>query len=262
MGSGEARPVEEMLTVALEVVGLLADSCTRIAIAGSIRRGEPMVKDIELVCVPAFKPLPSPKSDFIVLPNQNALDYMCEKLRQDGIIQPRMNAHMNPQSWGSQQKWACYRGVNLDIYAVLPGFSWGRELLIRTGPGDANAVLVTRDGVINQHGHRGVCPAPYEFRQRELWCGSVHVPTAEEIDVFAALGLPYIAPHMRSVAMYQRWASRRAYRQPTDAWGKECGWPGRSVVDFCWPSRRGDDVWIGGQRRVIWPVVTVQQMSA
>lgn len=53
MSDGEKRPHADMLAVALEVRGLLALACTRIAIAGSVRRGKALVGDIEIVAQPA-----------------------------------------------------------------------------------------------------------------------------------------------------------------------------------------------------------------
>lgn len=239
MSSGQPKPHAEMLMLALEVIALLAEGCTRIAIAGSLRRGKAMVGDIEIVCQPDFQALPATRSAFI-LTKQNAVNHACDNLRYHDIFQPRLNNKGNPQSWGDQQKWFRYKGVNVDLYSVLPGYSWGRELLIRTGPGDANAVLVTRDGVRNREGYVGVLPEPYQFRDRELYAGNVHVETPEEKDVFHALGLPYIVPFLRSVEMYQRWASRRVDPLP-DEWVKKFdsrtrGWVGAPNY--------GNDVWL------------------
>lgn len=242
MSGGQAKPHAEMLALALEVIALLAEGCKRITIGGSLRRGKAMVGDIEIVCQPDFQALAATRSAFI-LTKQNAVNHACDHLRYHDIFQPRLNNKGNPQSWGDQQKWFRYKGVNVDLYSVLPGYSWGRELLIRTGPGDANAVLVTRDKVRNREGHVGVLPEPYQFRERELYAGEIRVETPEEKDVFHALGLPYIAPPLRSVEMYQRWAGRRADPLP-DEWLKKYGSRNRGWVgapDY------GNDVWLPGQ---------------
>lgn len=141
MSSGEPRPHRDMLRLAIEVVKLLAPYTTRIAVAGSLRRGKALVGDIEIVCQPDEQFLPTGGKGFIEI-RQNGLNWKCNRLREKQIFEPRLNSNGNPQSWGDQQKWFRYQGVNVDLYAVLPGYSWGREMVIRTGPGDANGVLV------------------------------------------------------------------------------------------------------------------------
>src|SRR5262245_13303597 len=121
-----------MLCLALEVVKLLAPYCARIAIAGSIRRGKATVGDIEIVCEPDYQPLPT-GSGFLVM-KQNGLNWICEALRRDGVFEQRYRLDGNLSAWGDQMKHARYKGVNLDLFMVLPGYSWGREILIRTGP--------------------------------------------------------------------------------------------------------------------------------
>lgn len=235
MSGGQPRPHADMLCLALEVVKRLAEYTTRIAIAGSLRRGKATVGDIEIVCQPDFQHLPSGRSGFIHF-KQNAVNWACDRLREDVVFEPRLNSNSNPQSWGDQQKWFRYQGVNVDLYSVLPGYSWGRELLIRTGPLDANTCLVTRQGVTNRQGIRGVCPEPFQFANRELYAGDVHVPTPEEKDVFAALKLPYIAPPLRAAATYQKWADRWAYREMPTEWGDDNpgqGWVGAPDVGGC-----------------------------
>lgn len=244
MSSGEPRPHAEMMRLAVEVCRLLAPYCTRIAVGGSLRRGKAMVGDIEIVCQPDEQPLPAGAKGFITF-KQNAANWICDRLREQNVFEPRPNHLGNPQSWGDQQKWFRYKDVNVDLYAVLPGFSWGRELVIRTGPGDANGVMVTKVGTRNRDGHFGILPTGYQFQNRELYRGEILIPTPEEKDVFAALDLPYIPPPLRSVELYQRWAARRPGRkQPTR--GAESG--GLMTLKS---SLFGDDVWVNGQQRFL-----------
>lgn len=226
-----------MLRLAIEVVKLLAPYTTRIAVAGSLRRGKALVGDIEIVCQPDEQFLPTGGKGFIEI-RQNGLNWRCNRLREKQIFEPRLNSNGNPQSWGDQQKWFRYQGVNVDLYAVLPGYSWGREMVIRTGPGDANGVLVTNVGARNRDGHWGVLPKQFKFQNRELYVGDMCIPTPEEKDVFAALDMPYIPPPLRSVEMYQRWAARRALRElPTP----KAESPRLMMAQ---DSRFGDDIWL------------------
>lgn len=209
MSGGEPRHHVEMLGLALEVVTLLGDYCTRIAIGGSLRRGKAMVGDIEIVCQPEFRALPTGRNGFIQV-KQDAVKWKCDRLLEDRVFEPRLNLNGNPESWADRHKRAWYKGVKLDLFIVQPDRSWGYTMLIRTGPGDANGVLVTRDGVRNHEGNLGICPEPYAFKDGDLHVGEMRIDTPEEKDVFQALGLPYIAPPLRSVEMYQRWAARRS----------------------------------------------------
>lgn len=241
MSGGEAKPHAEMLGLALEVIALLAESCTRIAIGGSLRRGKAMVGDIEIVCQPDFQELPMGRAGFIHM-KQDAVKWKCDRLLEDRIFQPRTNMSGNVEAWADRHKRAWYKGVKVDLFIVLPDRSWGYTMLLRTGPGDANQVLVTREGVYNREGNRGICPQPYEFKDGDLHVGDQRVETPEEKDVFAALGLPYIAPPLRSVEMYQRWAGRRADPLP-DEWlqkfaSRSRGWVGAPAY--------GNDVWKPG----------------
>jgi hypothetical protein len=52
MSAGTRLPLAEAQAVADELVGLLAESCVRFAIAGSIRRQERTCGDVELVVIP------------------------------------------------------------------------------------------------------------------------------------------------------------------------------------------------------------------
>ena len=241
MSGGQAKPHAEMLKLALEVIALLGESCTRIAVGGSLRRGKKDIGDIEIICQPDFQPLPTAKGGFIRI-KQNAVNWMCDSLRDQQIFQPRLNMTGNIEAWADRHKRAWYKGVKVDLFIVLPDRSWGYTMLLRTGPGDANQALVTREGVYNREGNRGICPQPYEFRDGDLHVGEQRIETPEEKDVFAALGLPYIAPPLRSVEMYQRWAGRRVDPYPEE-WlklfeSRARGWVG--APDY------GNDVWLPG----------------
>lgn len=247
MSSGESRPHAEMLSLAMEVIELFAPYCTRIAVAGSLRRGKPTAGDIEIVCQPAFQPLPT-KGGFLHI-QQNAINWICDSLRQRDVFEPRLNLNGNPQAWGDRHKRAFYRGVPLDLFIVLPDRSWGWTMMLRTGPGEANGVLVTNEGIRNHDGNQGILPTGFRFSEGELYLRENHIPTPEEPDVFEALGLPYIAPPLRTVEMYQRWANRRPYRQHCyDADGVMCSnWVGAPCKD---------DVWVNGRQQVLrWPMV-------
>lgn len=251
MSSGEPRPHSEMMRLAVEVARLLAPYCTRIAVAGSLRRGKAMVGDIEIVCAPDFQPLPSGRKGFIQV-RQDAVNWKCDRLREEEIFTPKLNLQGNPEAWAERHKLAFYKGVKLDLYIVQPDRSWGYTMLLRTGPGDANGVLVTKQGVRNRDGNLGILPAGYQFREGELWRDEFHLPTPEEKDVFAALDLPYIAPPLRSVQMYQLWRNRKR-QTPHEFWKRYGGEQGLGslMVMSSMPAGFGDDVWVNGRQRFL-----------
>src|SRR5690349_5390941 len=52
MSDTEKRPYNQVMTVALNLVGALTPACHRIEIAGSLRRKKELVGDIEIVAIP------------------------------------------------------------------------------------------------------------------------------------------------------------------------------------------------------------------
>lgn len=194
MSSGVERPIREMIPLALEVIGFVADCCSRVAIAGSIRRGKPAVRDVEIVAQA----------------KQGVLDRRCDELFRLDVLGKRQKSNGHLVAWGPRYKAAWYRGVPLDLFIVLPDRQWGPTMLIRTGPGEANGVLVTQEGVLNRDGLRGILPKTMQFKEGRLWAHGLAIDTPEEEDVFYRVGLPWLPPHERSARTYQKWAACRA----------------------------------------------------
>lgn len=198
-----------MTRAAVEVMSLLVDVCERIEIAGSLRRLKPEVSDVELVCVPL---------------SEVALYRRCEELHRARIFQKRLNKRGHSIAWGQREKAVWYmrldeasgvpKGVPVDIFIVLPDRSWGVTMLLRTGPGDANQVLVTAEGIKNNNGDLGILPRGMKFRDAALWVQEIQLETPEEWDVFNVMDMPYLPPAMRSVENYHRWAGRRKVHRP------------------------------------------------
>lgn len=191
MSSGAEKPIREMIPLALHVLGFLMEYCERVAIAGSIRRGKPMVRDIELV----------------VQAREGVLDRRCDELLRLGVFTKRTKSNGALLSWGSRYKAAWYADVPVDIFIVLPDRQWGPTMLIRTGPGDANRVLVTQQGIRNGDDNYGILPKVMRFSEGRIWAHTLAMNTPEEEDVFRCVGLPWIAPHKRSVEEYQKWSN-------------------------------------------------------
>ncbi len=190
MGLKVARAVAE------ELIEDLTPACERIEIAGSIRRGRPDVGDIELVVIPKFGTFAGPQSLFgDAEPEPTKINWLedhCLEMRERGIFLDRRDKH-GKASWGPRFKRLIFHSVPLDLFAVLPPAQWGCLFTIRTGPADFSKRLVTS----TRFG--GLMPAWLHVQDgalRHIDGGEI-VPTPEEIDFFAALGVPFIEPGLR-----------------------------------------------------------------
>jgi len=152
--------LERAQKIAEGIVGGLEQYCERIEVAGSVRRGKPTVRDIDLVVIPR---------------DRDALDHrlmQLGKLKMAGlkIVRVRMEE------------------ITLDVYYATPE-TWATLLLIRTGSAENNIRLATLakkkgwhlaaagDGLFNEKGER--------------------IAGDSEESIFEALGLPYQAPEER-----------------------------------------------------------------
>lgn len=193
-------PLAQAEEYAAEIVGLLAPACSRIEIAGSIRRRRPDVGDIEIVCIPTL--IPVIDQDLFSAPIQgepvNLLDSRCLKLIGDGTLDLRPDKNGRSAN-GSRYKRLLYRDFGLDLFIVLPPAQWGVLFTIRTGSAEFSHRLVTdkRQG--------GLMPPWYKVKDGclvrvpapppDLGADSVNTPTEESF--FAAIGLSWIPPEER-----------------------------------------------------------------
>lgn len=193
--SGDKQPANVMFHHALVIMGMLADVVERIEIAGSLRRDQQWVGDIELV---------------MAVRDGEAFERRCGEMLERGVMSKRLNTRGTSIGWGQRFKAGVFRGAPVDMFIVLADRQWGPTMVLRTGPASANGVLVTTRGVRNRDGLVGVLPSGLAWREGAIWRGDVRIDTPEEIDVFAACGLPYLAPYERDAGEYQFWARRRA----------------------------------------------------
>lgn len=113
--------LERAQKIADEVVKRLAPYCSRIEVAGSIRRKKPLVKDIDLVLIPS---------------DPWNLDYEIRGLQMTSFSRPAAPAH------GEKLKRISYNGIQVDIYHASEE-TWATLLLIRTGSAENNIRLAT-----------------------------------------------------------------------------------------------------------------------
>lgn len=197
--SGEERlrvPLAEAEEHAARLVALLSPACTRIEVAGSIRRRKALVKDIELVAI--GRQVPSSRNLWgEVVAERNALDLLRDELLASGELMKRLGKGGHT-SWGYGATYAWYMPDGVDVPVALDVFGttaeqFGLTLMIRTGPAEWNQRWVTRR---TEGG--AVLPAGMRVEGGWLWDGDRRLTTREESDVFNAINLPWVAPEDRT----------------------------------------------------------------
>lgn len=193
MSAGTRVAYAEAKLVADELVELLGDTCQRLEIAGSIRRQERSVGDIELVVIP--KTTRATVEDMFGLcvgyENLSQFDERCAELVEDGTfsLRPKKNG---TTAWGPKAKFGIFREVAIDLYSVPPD-AWGVVLLLRTGPWEFSKRMVT------DRRHGGLCPSDLQFAHSRLCHRRTGEPyaTPDEDDVFSAMGYGFVRPEAR-----------------------------------------------------------------
>lgn len=206
----------DALTVAQTMVKYIQPACTRVAIAGSLSRGKPDVKDIEIVAIPNLTPLPPPRAVF-GQPRPQWHKTMLDKL----LFEWCLDGGMRPIKSGEKYKQfeiiiphgtAASDGtvilkesvepirINLDLFLVTPPAEWGVQMVIRTGPAEFSHWCVTR----RRNG--GALPNMYRVQDGAVWIGdreeknpdpSTKLSMPEEIDFLNLLDLGWIEPGER-----------------------------------------------------------------
>jgi DNA polymerase/3'-5' exonuclease PolX len=179
-------PLAEARAAAEELVALFKTTdIVKIEIAGSIRRGKPEVKDIEIVVEPyvptdlfgVADPLAQTKFDALI-----AREVAAKRILR------RFNEQGGAQAYGPKFKALSYKGIPLDLFVVRHPAQWGAVFAIRTGPGDFSKYLVTAC--------RSMGLKCEEGRLVRISDGSVFNTPTEE-DFFRACGVPWCPPEQR-----------------------------------------------------------------
>jgi DNA polymerase (family 10) len=141
------------------VVAELSRVCSRVEVAGSIRRQRPEVKDIDLVVPPT---------------SIGALD---SKLRE-----------LDCDFGGPKLRRLVYKGARVDIY-IAGADTWAMLLLVRTGSTAHNKQLAIRAKRLGLH---------FAADGRGILQDNKPIAYRSEEEIFAALGLPFKPPEERA----------------------------------------------------------------
>lgn len=171
----EARSIAEFLA---EIVKPGCNPSQPPLVAGSVRRGERIVHDIEIVV--------TTQADTGLWGRD--VEMIVAELLDDGFLELRP-----PRRNGPAYKALLFGDVAVDLFIVRDPALRGVADFIRTGPSGWNKA------VVSECRHRG-----FRFANGALWREGERLATPTELTVFEALGLRYVAPGSRS-ARSVRW---------------------------------------------------------
>lgn len=158
------------------VVRELRPYCDKIEIAGSIRRQRPEVGDVDIVCIPH---------------GLEGREHLISRCRQKGNLVRHGLQYVEflyvVPSLGTVQLdlWFAHAG-KMDLFTTTPS-NWGMLLLARTGSKEHNVKLASLAKA------KGFTFSPHEGLKR----GDAIVASRTEEEIFAVLGLHFIAPEGR-----------------------------------------------------------------
>jgi len=170
-----------------ELVELLRPACERIEIAGSVRRNKPEVHDAEVVIIPTPDLLP-----------------LTDTLIEYGTAQYALYGEKRTKRWGNNYRGLLFKGIKCELFMTTEE-SWGYQFWLRTGPGDANTLIMRWLGL-------PYMKAPVRFQGGYGWYSrnwthngktwiavdKQRLRIASEEDLFAVLGLPFKNPNAQS----------------------------------------------------------------
>lgn len=170
------------MKAAQEIKAMLRQACERIEIAGSLRRKCAQVGDIELVAIAKW---------------EDQLDLFGEVIARRCLVDDvldEFNIRRTKNGDLFKQFEHCYMPVDMFLTDET---GWGVIYTIRTGSADFSHWLVSPAYV------GGAMPFGMKCSERRLWREGIMLDTPEEKDVFAALGLDWIRPELRTKGFWK-----------------------------------------------------------
>lgn len=229
MSQSARRPLASVLPIAEPLLALLRPACSRVEIAGSIRRRCAEVGDVELVAVPRETEAISAAGQAGLfgptMEKQSAVWSVLDGLRRESRVEPFVVADgarvpLDDRRWREKRLPGAARMLRLwlpkpelcvDLFLTTPE-SWGPVLAIRTGSAEYSAAVVARakrGGRVRVHDARvrpvisGYQPSTEDEGAVRLddgtWLGSP-LSTPEERDYFAAVGVRWRESEERETA--------------------------------------------------------------
>lgn len=195
-------PLQHAELLARELFALIEPTCEDIRIAGSIRRKSSTVKDAEFVVIPT--PMTYQLLDRLVFEGQ------MERADYGGS-----------ERWGLKYRGLVYKGLRCELFFTDEG-SWGYILWLRSGPADSNKVVMQKMQASRVRCQDGSVWLADDWRMiGDKWASDTkqRILVPDETRWFKLLGMEWIAPETRTVAVYHRYiGSARPAFEPVEAW--------------------------------------------
>lgn len=189
--------LEQAQSIASSLIALLAPACDLIAVAGSVRRLKPEVKDLEIVIVPVLSTVSGLGFDlFGVTPElptfqPEFLDRALAEMQDSRVLEYDQRVKRN----GTKYKRFIVQpdspnAIALDLFIAETG-NFGNIYALRTGNSEFSKALVTprRAG--------GLMPGHLVQQYGYLWHGGECIDCPTEEAFFTALDIRWIEPQFR-----------------------------------------------------------------
>jgi len=165
-------PLTRAAPLAEKIKTVLAPACVRIEIAGSIRRMQQPIGDIEIVCIPKIAPdlWGDPYGD-------SKLEILLDYLLAQGRLTPGGKAGAKYKKFSIPQA----DGIHLDLF-ITTAPKWGYQFAIRTGSAAFSKQIVT------PRRHGGFLPGNIRVSDSQFWEGGQVLDTSEERAVLELCG--------------------------------------------------------------------------
>jgi DNA polymerase/3'-5' exonuclease PolX len=164
--------------------------CERLELAGSVRRGKAEPKDLEIVAIPLWEPMPDPADLFGERTlRRNRLWEWANRTRRVRWLKPAVphREPWRPKEDGKYWRGELENGAPLDLFLTEPG-NFGIITVIRTGPAEFSQAVVTQAKVLGR-------PCEGGWLTDSKAGGRIETP--DEESVFRALSLYYVPPEER-----------------------------------------------------------------
>jgi DNA polymerase/3'-5' exonuclease PolX len=180
-------PRATALAVVRELLPVLQPCCSRIVVAGSLRRGRREVGDAEILFIPRLEVR---QIDLVTRAPVDLAVEAIEGLLASGVLAKRPGED-GITRWGKQNKLAVHvaSGLPVDLFAATEE-NWFNYLVCRTGPKESNRRIAEKAK------SAGWTWNPYKSGFTDDANGRV-MPMGSEQEVFEFVGLPYREPRDR-----------------------------------------------------------------